>query len=209
MSGTAVVAKRYFHALTGLWVVVALVFVGVLALPVSASAQQQKGESEDKHLDIRSSVGDLHVGNDADARKAGLPLYPGARPRHDREDSDAVHLGILTEAFGMKLVVAKYESEDAPARVIDFYRDKLKKYGKVLECHVREHGGNVDADFDDDKEQHSKALKCEGDNTGPVTELKVGTEDNQHVVAIEPSDTGKGSTFALVYVHTRGKQGEI
>jgi hypothetical protein len=39
--------------------------------------------------------------------------------------------------------------------------------------------------------------------------LKVGTEDNQHVVAVEPNDGHGGSTFALVYVHTRGKQGDI
>jgi hypothetical protein len=51
-------------------------------------------------------------------------------------------------------------------------------------------------------------LKCD-ENSGPVTELKVGTENNQHMVAIEPRDTGKGSTFALVYVHARGKRGEI
>ena len=57
--------------------------------------------------------------------------------------------------------------------------------------------------------EHSKELKCEGDNTGPVTELKVGTADNQHVVAIEPADGRSGSTFALVYVRTRGKQGDI
>ena len=30
-----------------------------------------------------------------------------------------------------------------------------------------------------------KELKCD-ENSGPVTELKVGTEDNQHIVAIEP-----------------------
>ena len=59
------------------------------------------------------------------------------------------------------------------------------------------------------KSTPSKELKCEGDNTGPVTELKVGTEDNEHVVAIEPNHTGKGTNFALVYVHTHGKQGDI
>ena len=62
---------------------------------------------------------------------------------------------------------------------------------------------------DDDKDdKDSKELKCE-ENSGPVTELKVGTENNQHVVAIEPRDAGKGSTFALVYVHTQGKRGDI
>jgi len=52
-------------------------------------------------------------------------------------------------------------------------------------------------------------VKCEGDNTGPVRELKVGTEDNARVVAIENPGSTKGTIFALVYVHTRGKRGEI
>jgi hypothetical protein len=182
-------------------------FVLVLASSLSA-AQSQNDASRDKNLDIRSSVGDLHVGNDADARRAGLPLYPGARLKHDADNDAALNLGVLTQAFGMKLVVAKYDSDDAPAKVIDYYREKLKKYGQVLECHTREHGEDVKSDADDHEAHPSKPVKCDSDNTGPVTELKVGTEDNQHVVAIEPRDSGK-TTFALVYVHTRGKQGEI
>jgi hypothetical protein len=173
----------------------------------SFAAQAPKSDSPDKNVDVRSSAGDLHVGNDATARKAGLPLYPGARLRHDDENSSAVNLGVLTEAFGIKLVVAKYDSDDAPAKVIEYYREHLKKYGKVIECHTREHGGDIHDEMNDDA--HSKELKCEGDNTGPVTELKVGTEDDQHVVAIEPNNGKSGSTFALVYVHTRGKRGDI
>ena len=168
-------------------------------------------DSHDKNLDVRSSAGDLHVGNDADAGKTGLPLYPGAWLKADEKnkDKDAVNLGIFTEAFGLKLVVANYESNDMPARVIDFYRNRLKKYGKVLECHTNEHGGNVNSTDAHDDKGDSKALTCDGDVSGPVTELKVGTENNQHVVAIEPGDSGKGSKFALVYVHARGKQSDI
>jgi hypothetical protein len=184
---------------------VAAAFVAAVAM--ASFAQSQKPDNgEDKSFDIRSTVGDLHLGSDADARKAGLPLYPGARLRHDEENSGALNLGVLTEAFGMKLVVAKYDSDDAPGKVIDYYRDKLKKFGKVIECHTREHGDDATADINDD--DHSKELKCEGDNTGPVTELKVGTQNNQHIVAIEPHEGG-GATFAIVYVHTRGKQGDI
>jgi hypothetical protein len=165
-----------------------------------------------KNLDIRSSVGDLHVGADADARKAGLPLYPGARPKSDDGNNDKVNVGLLTEAFGIKLVVANYETDDAPAKVIDYYRDKLGKYGKVLECHSKKHGSDVNMD-DDDKDDKdsakSKPVKCEGDNSGPVTELKVGTENNQHDVSVEPRESGKGSTFAIVYVHAHGKEGDI
>jgi hypothetical protein len=186
----------------------------VVALPVVA----QDSGTRNKNLDITSPVGDLHIGNDADARKAGLPLYPGARPKPDSQnkdkdkdkdkDSDQANLSLLTEAFGMKLVVAKYDSDDDPAKIIDFYRDKLKKYGKVLECHSEKHGGDVEADVDSKDSSENKQLKCD-ENSGPVTELKVGTEDNQHIVAIEPRDAGKGSTFALVYLRTRGKLGDI
>jgi hypothetical protein len=183
-----------------------LAFGLAIAIPNLAAQSQKADSGQNKNLDVRSSVGDLHMGSDADARKAGLPLYPGARRKHDDENSSALNLGLLTEAFGMKLVVAKYESDDAPGKVIEYYREHLKKYGKVLECHTREHGGEH-ADVDDDKK--SKELKCEGDNTGPVTELKVGTEDDQHVVAVEPNNGHSGSTFALVYFHTRGKQGDI
>jgi hypothetical protein len=186
--------------------IIAAAFGISMAIPGCAAQAQKSDSSTDDHFDVSSSVGDLHLGKDANAQKAGLPLYPGAHPKQEK-DNDPLNFGILTESFGFKIVVAKYESDDAPSKVIDFYRDRLKKYGKVLECHTSEHGGDAHADFDDDK--HSKQLKCEGDNTGPVTELKVGTEDNQRVVAIEPRDSRSGSTFAVVYVYARGKQGDI
>jgi len=183
----------------------ALTLFAAAALPSLA-----QDSTRDKNLDITSSVGDLHVGSDADARKAGLPLYPGARLKSDEQNKNQANLSVLTEAFGMKLIVASYDSDDAPNKVIDFYRDKLKKYGKVLECHSQKHGGDIDV-HEGDKDKDSKdnnELKC-NESSGPVTELKVGTENNQHMVAIEPRDTGKGSTFALVYVHAHGKRGEI
>lgn len=174
-----------------------------------AEGQQSDHANQDKNFDVHSSVGDLHVGKDADARSAGLPLYPGARRRHEEKDSDPLNFGVLTESFGIKLVIAKYDSDDAPGKVIDFYRDKLKKYGKVLECHTSEHGSNIRADTNQRTDKHSQQLTCEGDNVGPVTELKVGTEDNQHIVAVQPNDTGKGTEFVLVFMYTRGKQGDI
>jgi hypothetical protein len=177
-----------------------------LGTAIAISGAPADAQSQDKSFDVRSSVGDLHLGKDADAQAAGFALYPGARPKRE-ENNDPVNFGILTEGFGFKIVVAKYESDDAPAKVLAFYRDKLKKYGKVLECHTSEHGG--DAHVDDNGDKHSKELKCDGDNTGSVTELKVGSEDNQHVIAAEPRDGHSGTTFTLVYVYARGKHGDI
>jgi hypothetical protein len=172
-----------------------VIVLSVLAIPAAFS---QDSDTQNKSLDVRSSVGDLHLGGDADAKKAGLPLYPGARPTHD-ENSDPVNLGLLTKMFGLKLIVAKYESNDAPDKVISYYRNKLKKYGKVLECHSQKDG--VEIQSDDKKSGATKELTCD-QNSGPVTELKVGTENNQHIVAIEPRESS-GSRFSLVYLYTR------
>ena len=187
----------------------ALSFALALSLALALPAVAQDSDSQNKNLDVRSSVGDLHVGKDADARKAGLPLYPGARLKTDDENSSPANLSVFTEAFGIKLVVAKYVSDDAPGKIIDFYRDKLKRYGKVLECHSQKHADDVSVNDDDDKDSKgSKELKCD-ENSGPVTELKVGTDDNQHIVGIEPRDGGKGSDFTIVYLHSRRKRGDI
>jgi hypothetical protein len=52
----------------------------------------------------------------------------------------------------------------------------------------------------------SHQLRCEA-GRGNNTELKVGTKENQHIVAVEPD--GKGSSFSLVYVRTHGKDADI
>jgi len=181
------------------------VFAALLLLPARrAAAQNTNSDDQDKNLDIQ-----LHVGKDADAQKVGLPLYPGARLKHDEENQKRANFALLTGAFGMKLVVANYDSGDAPGKVIAYYREQLKRYGRVLECRTQESGGDVHASVHTQESQDSKQLKCDGDNAGNIVELKAGTEDNQHVVSVEPSETGKGSTFALVYLFTRGKQGDI
>jgi len=185
----------------------AVVLTFFLSVASVLAGVAQDADSQNKNLDIRSPMGDLHLGADADAKKIGVPLYPGARLKtHDSDsDSDQANLNVLTEAFGMKLVVANYVSDDDPAKIVAFYRNKLKKYGKVLECHSDKHGGDVSVEND---KHADKELKCEQES-GPVTELKVGSEENQHLVAVEAREGGRGSEFALVYVHTRGKMGDI
>lgn len=183
----------------------------LLSLTLTGAAQDA-GDHQDKSFDARTSVGDMHLGSDATPRELGLPVYPGARLKKQTDDNNSnANLSLFTSAFGFKLVVANYESDASPDKITAFYRDKLKKYGKVLECHTSKHGGDdvsTHADNDDNSGK-SKELTCEGDNKGPVTELKVGTEDNQHDVAIEPAESGHGTTFALVYVRSRGKQADI
>ena len=178
------------------------VFVAICAAVLFIAPIAAQDQEKDKNLDVRSPIGDLHVGKDADALKAGLPVYPGARPQN-RDNNDPVNLALSTDSFGMKLIVAKYETEDPAEKVLAFYRDKMKKYGKVLECHHT--GDKSDVNSDDDHDG-AKVMKCEGDSSGPVRELKVGTEDNARIVAIEDPQKDKRTAFSVIYLrkHVKG-----
>jgi hypothetical protein len=182
--------------------VITLALCTALTFSLPTLAQES---AKDKNVDVRSPVGDLHVGKDADAQKAGLPLYPGARPQQTDKD-DPVNLAISTEKFGMKLIVAKYETDDSSQKVLDFYREKMKKYGKVLECHSTEDKSGFH--HDDEDKNGNQPLKCEGDNSGPVRELKVGTQDNQHIVALEDPKDGRATPFVIVYLR-KYEKGDI
>src|ERR1700736_2414549 len=150
------------------------VLAALLLLPARrAAAQNTNSDDQDKNLDLQ-----LHVGKDAGAQKVGLPLYPGARLKHEEENQNRANFALLTGAFGMKLVVASYDSGDAPSKVIAYYREQLKRQRGVLECRTKESGGDVRANVHTQDSKDSKQLKCDGDNAASVVELKAGTQDN-------------------------------
>jgi hypothetical protein len=174
--------------------------VTLLLLP-ACSVNVKKGENgQDKNVDIHTPVGDIKVDKGADARDTGLPVYPGARIRHDDDDNDSksANVNLSFGEYGLKVVALEYESDDKPDKIVSFYQLQLKKYGNVIECHVHSHGGHVETDAKGDSDE----LKCE-DSGGSTIELKVGTKQNQRIVSVEPQD--KGAHFALVRVLTHGK----
>jgi len=183
------------------------VFGVVLIAALSAcsiNVQKEKG-GEDKKVDISTPLGGIHVSKDADAQDVGLDVYPGARlkAKDSSGDDKSANVNISGFGYGLKVVALEYESDDTPAKLVSFYKDQLKKYGKVLEC--RTSGLNVNADIKKANEG-SKELTCEG-SSGNNVELKAGTKENQHIVEVEPD--GKGSSFSLVYVRTHGKDADI
>jgi hypothetical protein len=159
---------------------------------------------QDKQVDIKTLVGGIHVSKDADVADVGLAVYPGAQLK--KEDSDggdkSANVNISGFGFGLKVVALEYRSDDSPARLVAFYKDQLKKYGNVLECRTSSH---LDLNIKP-KSNGSHELTCDS-TSGNNVELKVGTRENQHIVAIEPD--GKGSSFSLVYVRTHGKDADI
>ncbi len=179
--------------------------LAALLLPACSVNVKKEQNGEDKQVDITTPVGGIHVSKGANVADVGLAVYPGARLKQDDSNGNdkSANVNISSFGFGLKVVALEYRSDDSPAKLVAYYKDELKKYGKVLECHTSHFEVNPDMK---DSDHGSHELTCE-ESGGNNVELKVGTKENQHIVAVEPD--GKGSSFSLVYVRTHGKQADI
>jgi hypothetical protein len=166
-------------------------------LPACSINANDKGADGDKHVDIKSPVGDLHVSEGADIRDAGLTLYPGAKPapKDSSDDKKSANVNLSLPGFSLKVIAAEFVSDDGPDKVIAYYTKELQKYGKPIQCHG---GWNNGHDNFDSKDEMSRPVSCGKEGGGDGIELKVGTEGNQHLVSVKHNS--QGSRFALVYV---------
>jgi len=163
----------------------------------SVSANKDSKTGGDKDVDIRTPFGSLSVhegGNDI--KETGLALYPGATVKKEMADDhhSSANVNISSSLFGLKVVALKFESNDSPEKVLGFYRKDMGKYGKVADC-----TGGFTMSF----HHHDQDADVSCDDQGGMgheykEELKVGTQNNQRIVAVKPS--GNGSEFTLVYV---------
>jgi len=180
-------------------------FAALLVLSACSINVQKEKNGQDKKVDINSPFGGIHVNKDVNPDEVGIVVYPGAhlKERDSSGDNKSANVNISGFGYGLRVVALQYESNDSPERVVSYYKDQLRKYGNVLVCHTNHMDINADIK---DHEQGSHELTCEG-SSGVNVELKVGSKENQRIVAVEPE--GTGSTFSLVYVRTHGKDAEI
>jgi hypothetical protein len=188
-----------FSTRTFIYYTTATVFLGaaLCILPACSINANDSDKDGEKHVDIKSPVGDLHVSEQADIRDAGLTVYPGAKPapKDNSNDKKSANVNLSLPGFSLKVVAAEFLSDDAPDKIIAYYNKELPKYGKTIQCHGNWTGAETNYDA---KDGMSKPVSCANNSGGDALELKVGTEGNQHVVSVKSN--GQGSRFALVYV---------
>jgi hypothetical protein len=182
------------------------ILTGLLVVTIAVAGcsirSSKDSNGEDKDVDIKTPVGSISVHKgEADAKETGLALYPGAQLNKDRGDDDGgANVNISSPLFGIKVVAAKYKSDDSPEKVLGFYRKEMAKYGKVVGCN----GGFAMSFHRHDRDSDVSCDDHEGSGHEYKEELKVGTENNQRIVAVRPS--GSGSEFAVVYVRARDEK---
>jgi hypothetical protein len=147
-----------------------------------------------KNVDIRSPLGSVSVRTGVENADTGLPVYPGAQPLREHGDHESASVSVASRWFGVKVIAAKYASEDAQDRIVDFYRREMKTFGAVTECR-----GEVDFRGG----PGARRAVCKERPSSSDVQLVTGTEERQRVVAVKPR--GSGSEFSLVYVTTRSE----
>jgi len=173
-----------------------LSLICLISLAGCSVSTHDKGDGKKNDVDIRTPFGSLSVKEgSSDIRDTGLSLYPGARMKQDSNDEHhSANVNISSSLFGLKVVALKYETDDPADKVLGYYRKEMGKYGKVIDC-----TGGFNMNF-----HHHDAnaeVTCDGRNGSDheyKEELKVGTENNQRIMAIKPRSNG--SEFTLVYV---------
>ena len=171
-------------------VVPGVVAVVLASVGVSACSAD---EMQSKDLDLQVKVTDQ-----ANAADIGLPKYPGAKPHKDPgESSSGAHVGLSAGSLVFKVAALDLASSDGPQKVAAFYHKALSKYGPVLDCSQGARNSERNDIQDGD-------LTCDpGDSSSHDIVYKVGTDDNQRIVAIDAH--GAGTRFSLVHVDTRGR----
>jgi len=171
-----------------------LSLVCLIALAGCSVTAHDKDKKND--VDIKTPFGSLSVKEDAtDVKATGLALYPGARSTKNSDDEHhSANVNISSSLFGLKVVALKFESDDPSDKVLAFYRKEMGKYGKVVDC-----TGGFNMNFHHrDKDADVTCNGNEGSGREYKEELKVGTENNQRIMAVK--SRGNGSEFTLVYV---------
>jgi hypothetical protein len=201
------ISKRRDNSPSIAWIAA---LAAVMLLPACKVNVKQGANDQEKKVDIETPMGGIHVSKDADVRDTGLPVYPGARPKEKTGDGDekSANVNITGMGYGLRVVALEFESADPPEKVAAYYKNQLSKYGAVLQCHASKLSGSPTI-YEGKNSHSSSELKCDGDDNGKVVELKAGTEQNQHIVSVQRSDSGNGSNFALVRVQTHSKEDTI
>jgi hypothetical protein len=191
---------------------IALAGAALLLSACNLNIKEKEGKEGSKNVSINSALGNLKVRTDeVNPADTGMTVYPGShlKPKDDKNNDNKANVDINTPWFGLKVVALTYTTDESPEKVWSYYRDEMtKKWGKPLECK----SGSPDLDK---KKQNKDDLVCHDNDKHGIhidadtseMELKVGTEDRQHVVAVKRA--GGKTQYSLVYVTVRDDKGSI
>ena len=164
----------------------------------------KKGNGDNVKVDTPFGGLQVKTNDAAPTDGIGLPVYPGATPvkkKDGNKDDGSADVNMSFGAFKMRIKAASFHSEDSPEKIAAFYRAALAQYGDIIQCN---HGNPVGTPT-----QTSQGLTCDNkknnhfsDTTSGDLELKTGSQQHQHIVALDHD--GPGTKIGLVALDLPG-----
>lgn len=185
-------------------IAVVVVATAVTALMSGCRIESDKKDGND-NVKIATPFGGMSVKtNDAAVVEGlGLPIYAGAELVKKDKNNGAADVNMSFGSFQLRVKAASYRTTDSPDQVTAFYKKALGRYGDVIQCQNDKAVGPVThtaegLTCDNEKENH---VYVNDDESGKM-ELKAGSKQHQHIVAIDPE--GNGTKFGLVALDLPG-----
>lgn len=167
----------------------------VVALVLTGCHVSTHDHENGNKVDIGTPFGSLHVKTNTGGAVAGLGItpYPGSVPYKSEKndsDTDSADVNMSFGNFHLGVRAASYKTADGEDPVIAFYKKDLGRYGDVLECRNDQPVG--------EPTHTSQGLSCSENHnyhhstihTGNGLELRAGSPQHQHIVALEEKDGG-------------------
>jgi hypothetical protein len=173
----------------------AVVLTATLPLAACGVVVREDGEGHEQRVDIRSPFGHVTVETNGATADTGLPVYPGARPLLDGDQPDNANVTVGSAWFGVRVAAAKFESDDDPEAIIAFYRERMRQYGDVTECHGR---------LDFEGRRRNREPRCRDSFRSDDVTLGVGTSDRHRIVAVKPRHGRTRFEVVFIQTHDRG-----
>ncbi len=182
-----------------------LLLAGMAALAAAGCRIDSKGKDGSDNVKIATPFGGMQVKtNDAAVQSGiGLPEYPGASLVKKDKDNGAADIHMSFGSFQLRVKAMSYRTSDSPDKVQAFYKGALSRFGDVIQCSDDRPVGSPT--------RTAEGLTCDNEKSNHVQvnrefskkrELKAGSAQHQHIVAIEPE--GDGTKFGLVALDLPG-----
>jgi len=156
--------------------------------------EHKSGDGKNEDVKIATPFGGMSVKTDEAVVEGGvgLSVYPGSVQvkKENGKGDGAADINMSFGSFHLGVKAISYKTPDSPAKVLAFYRSDMAHYGSVILCSGRSAVGTPDHTQDGltcDKE-HGNNIHIDDDRS--QQELKAGSKQHQHIVALETDGTG-------------------
>ncbi len=184
----------------------------VAALTLAGCRIESDKRGDGENVKVATPFGGMQVKTDDSvvATGIGLPVYPGAtliKKKENGKDGGAADVNMSFGSFTLRVKAISYHTDDPTDKILAFYRPALAKYGDIIQCsHNRPVGTPTKTSqgltCDNEHKNHVRVSDSEDSGDAKV-ELKTGSQQHQHIVALDPD--GNGTKIGLVALDLPGK----